>query len=74
MEGWICKLELLHGLKNLCMDKGLKRLGESYEDGHGLDELMNNLASLMKIDVDSASQNAKCKTPNLFWLRLRSVS
>ena len=44
-EGWICNLESLHGLKNIYMDEGLKglgewhgQLGESDEDGRGLDE------------------------------------
>ena len=33
------------------------RLGESYEDGHEFDELMNNSASPINIDLGSASQS-----------------
>ena len=29
-EGWICNMEPLHGLKSICMDEGLKRLGEQH--------------------------------------------
>ena len=46
------------------MDEGLKgldklhgRLGESYEDGHELDELMNNSASPLKIALNSVSRS-----------------
>ena len=45
LKGWICNLELLYGLKSICINKGLKglgewhgRLGESNEDGRGLNE------------------------------------
>ena len=44
LEGWFYNLEPLHGLKSICMDEALRglnewhgRLGESNEDGHGLD-------------------------------------
>ena len=57
-------MEPLHGLESTCMDEGLKglgesqgRLGESYEDGHELDELMNNSASPLKIALNSASRS-----------------
>mgnify|MGYP001555907381 CR=1 FL=1 len=50
LEAWICNLEPWHGLKSVCMDEGLQglgelhsQLGESYEDGHELAELMNEL-------------------------------
>ena len=42
------------GLKGLSESQG--RLGESYEDGHELDELMNNSASPLNIALDSTSQ------------------
>ena len=50
MGTWICSMEPWHGLKSICMDEGLKglgeshgRLGESYEDGHELDGLDEQL-------------------------------
>ena len=61
------------------MDKGLKRLGKSYDDELGLDELEEQLS---ESDEDCrglgesvlALGESQCRTPNLFWLRLRSVS
>ena len=45
LEGWIYNPESLHGLKRICMDEGLKGLGEwqgrlggSDKVGHGIDE------------------------------------
>ena len=45
LEGWIYNPESLHGLKRICMDEGLKGLGEwqgrlcrSDEVGRGLSE------------------------------------
>ena len=47
---WIYNMEPLHGLKSVCMDEGLKGLGEShsrlggsYENGPELDELDEQL-------------------------------
>ena len=49
---WICNMEPLHGLKSICMDEGLKglgewhgRLGESDEDCLGLGEWHGDSAS-----------------------------
>ena len=54
---WICSMEPWHGLKSICMDEGVKglgeqhgrlgeshgRIGESYEDGHEHDGLDEQL-------------------------------
>ena len=64
LEAWICNLEPCHGFKSVCMDEGLQgldeldeQLGEPVEDGHGLDELMNNSTSPLKIALNSASRS-----------------
>ena len=69
LEGWICNLEACHGRKSVCMGRGLQgraelgeQIGERIEDGHGLDELMNNSTSPLKIALNSATRS---KTPRV---------